>query len=165
MPERLQRTCEPPGLDPVRGIEVVTLLEHFELEVGENARKAGSDLLVLVRVAETAERVVHGLRKASECVTVELVGLERLRDLTKAGRALRHPRRRLAGRTWGWLDAFSKLGLHESGHVPVVREALEPLVFLPQRRLGRTQIPVPRPRGLEGQTLQSIGVTRSKREC
>jgi hypothetical protein len=46
LPEPSQRPREPIRLDPVRGVEVVALLEHLEREVVEGAREPLGELSV-----------------------------------------------------------------------------------------------------------------------
>jgi hypothetical protein len=44
-PEPLEQPCEPIGLDPMRRVEMVAVLEDLDLEVGEDAAEPLADLI------------------------------------------------------------------------------------------------------------------------
>ena len=58
-PEGKQRVCDVLGFDAVRRVEVVTLGERLDREVGEDRRQPVGHPAVVVGVASTAEREVH----------------------------------------------------------------------------------------------------------
>jgi hypothetical protein len=60
----------------MRRVEVVPLVEHFELEVWEGMAEPGCDRPVLVGVAQSAKRKVDRAIKARQRVAVEFVRLE-----------------------------------------------------------------------------------------
>ena len=63
---------KPLGLSPVRRVEVVAFLEHFEREVGEHASEALGDPRVMVGIAEAAEREIDGTLEPAKRVEVKL---------------------------------------------------------------------------------------------
>ena len=66
IPECPQRVREAFRLDPMRWVEVVSLLEHFQLEVWEDPTHQGGDLAVLVGVAASAQSEVDGAIEACQ---------------------------------------------------------------------------------------------------
>jgi hypothetical protein len=67
-PQRLRGTL---GLDPVRWVEMVALLEHVEREVAEDLARSVGHPAVVVRVAPTAKREVDGPLERPQAVEVE----------------------------------------------------------------------------------------------
>jgi hypothetical protein len=68
------------GLGAVGRVEVVALLEDLELEVPKHTAEALRDLLVMIRVAECAEREVDGSVETLERLSVDAVSLEGVLD-------------------------------------------------------------------------------------
>ena len=144
---------------------MVSLLEHLKCEVVEGPREPLGELPVLVGVAESAEREVDRALEPTQRLPIEVVSLERAHERADAGRALRHPGRRRAGRRGRRLETGAKLQPHECVHELVRRQLLELLEFSPHSPLGVADVPVARPGGLEqGKAQQSIGTPRSRRE-
>src|SRR4029453_17660748 len=94
-------------------VEVVSSLEHFELEVAEDALEPGGDLAELVGVAQAAEAEVDGTIKARQRIAVEVICPKRLHERADPCGALGHPGRRLPGRWWRELDCRLHVEAHE----------------------------------------------------
>ena len=141
----------------------MALLEHLEGEVRKRATQALGDLRVLVGVAEAAQRVVDGSLETAKRVEIELGGLERSNDRLHPGRPLCHPRWRRSRRWRGWFDPRPEVGPRERRHHLFRRKAPDPVVLSPDRRLGRVQPIVPRPRGFQQrEALQPLPVLRGE---
>src|SRR5206468_1712386 len=121
-PQCSERVGEPLGLDPMRRIEMMPLLEHLELKVGEYPAEPVADLAELVLVAQPAECEVDGAVEALQGISVEVVRPERLHERADPAGALRHPGRRFPRRRWRWLHSLLHVEPHELAHEPVGRE-------------------------------------------
>ena len=86
-PERLEGSRQALGLGSVRRVEVMTLLEDLELEIGEDAAQPLRDLFVLIRVAPRAEGEVDRAIEGGKRVTVDGALVERSQDRPDSGRA------------------------------------------------------------------------------
>src|SRR5207244_8269148 len=128
-PECSQRVCEPLGFDPMRRVEVVSLLEYLELEVLEDTAEPGCDRRILVGIAQPAKREVDRTVEASERVVVEVVRLEGLHEGPDPAGTLDHPGREVSWRRWGQLYSRLDGEPRERAHELFRRERLEPVVL------------------------------------
>src|SRR5262245_54327206 len=135
LPESQERGSDAFRLDPMRRIEMVAFGERLEGEVWEARSKTLSHAGVVVGIAATAEREVHGLIERPKRFDVEVAAIERADQRPYASGPLRHPWRRRAARWGRWLYARRELQPHERRHQLIGREAFDRTESLPQSLL------------------------------
>src|SRR5437870_436179 len=97
------------GFDAMRRVEVVTLGERLDREVGEDRGKPIGHPGVVVGVAATAEREIHRPVERPKRLEVEVPAIERVEEGPNTRGPLRHPRwRRALWRRW-WLNTGREL--------------------------------------------------------
>ena len=90
-------------------VEVMSIGEHLDGEVPEDARQPLGHPGVVVGMAPTAEREPHRPVESPQRVKIEVRGEEGPQERMDPGRSLDHPRGRRSGR-WGHeVDAGSDL--------------------------------------------------------
>src|SRR5262245_54715749 len=72
-PDRAEGSGQPVRFDAVRRVEVVSVGEDFEGEVGEDSPEALGLIAELVRVAQTAQREVDGTVEGGQGGAIEVV--------------------------------------------------------------------------------------------
>src|SRR5687768_6885778 len=100
----------------MRWVEVVSLGESLDREVGEDRGQAIGHPGVVVGVAAAPEREVDRAVECPEHIDVEVAAVERVEDGTQTRRTFRHPRRRGTLGRRRWLNTGCQLKPHEARH-------------------------------------------------
>src|SRR6185295_11580658 len=103
-------------LDPMRGVEVMSLVEDLEREVGEDPARSLGHTTEVARIAPRLEREVDRLLERAQGGEIDGRRIEGVEERVYTGWALGHPRRRWAGRGRRKVDTVSDLNPHERGH-------------------------------------------------